>query len=281
MLRPVVEVLRDTVRGLADDDVVGEAAKIAFFLTLSLFPMLMAVMSLTSIVGGVAAFEAIMTGVRSVMPSAAADYVQQFVQEVVLEDHPEALSIGLLLVLWTASMALFQMTSSMNVMYGLAHRRSMIVRRVYAMAVLLIGSLILLLGVAMLLVGPEVAAFFRLGPVWEVLQWPLAVLMLLGVLAFYLFALPNRHGSVRWSGVFTGAAVGAVLLGVATLGIRIYIRVVGDLAAIYGALGAVIVLILWLFAGSISILVGAKLAAVIEVRRGAKVLHNARPGHAA
>lgn len=276
MLRSIRHVIRDTVRGLGEDDVIGEAAKIAFYLTLSLFPMLMAVMSLTSIIGGAAAFEAIMSAVRGAMPPEAASFVQQFVEEVVLEDHPEALSIGLLLMLWTGSMALFQMADSLNVMYGLQHRKSMVVRRFYAMAVLLVGSLLLLLGVAILLVGPEVAAFLALDPVWEVVQWPLAIVLLLLVLAFYLLALPNRHKSVRWRGVMAGALVGALLLGIATFGIRLYIRVFGDMTALYGALGAVIVLILWLFAAAISVLTGAKLGAVIEARLGAKVLHNAR-----
>lgn len=275
MLRSVRHVLRDTLRGLGEDDVIGEGAKIAFYLTLSLFPMIMAVMSLTSIIGGAAAFEAIMTAVRSAMPAAAAAFVQDFVEEVVLQDHPEALSIGLLLMLWTGSMALFQMADSLNVMYGLQHRKSMIVRRFYAMGVLLVGSLLLLLGVAIMLVGPEVAAYFRLGPVWEVLQWPLSIGLLLLVLAFYLYALPNRHKSVRWTGVFAGAFIGALLLGLSTLGIRLYIIIFGDMSAVYGALGAVIVLILWLFAASISVLTGAKLGAVIEARMGARVLQNA------
>lgn len=275
MLRSVRHVFRDTLRGLGEDDVIGEGAKIAFYLTLSLFPMLMAVMSLTSIIGGEAAFEAIMAAVRGAMPADAAAFVQEFVEEIVLEDHPEALSIGLLLMLWTGSMALFQMADSLNVMYGLQHRKSMVFRRFYAMGVLLLGSLLLLLGVAILLVGPEVAAYFRLGPVWEVLQRPLAIGLLLLVLAFYLYALPNRQKSVRWTGVFAGAFVGALLLGLATLGIRLYIIVFGDMTAVYGALGAVIVLILWLYAASISILVGAKLGAVIEARMGASVLQNA------
>lgn len=274
MLRSVREVARDTLRGLGADDVVGEAAKIAFFLTLSFFPILLAVMSLTSIVGGAAAFEAIMSGIRGAMPPEAAAYVQQFVEEVVLEEHPQALSIGLLLLLWTGSMALFQMADSLNVMYGLQNRRNVIVRRIYAMAVLLAGSLLLLLGVAILLAGPEVTAYLGLGPVWELVRWPLAIALLLSVLSFYLYALPNRRKSVRWSGVLAGAVLGALLLVLATLGIRLYLTVVGNVAAIYGALGAAIVMILWLFAAAISILAGAKLGAVIEARLGARVLEN-------
>ena len=275
MLRSAREVVRDTLRGLGKDDVIGEAAKIAFFLTLSFFPILLAVMSLTGIVGGAAAFEAIMSGIRGAMPPEAAAYVQQFVEEVVLEDHPQALSIGLLLLLWTGSMALFQMADSLNVMYGLQQRKSMIVRRLYAMAVLLVGTLLLLLGVAILLAGPAVTDYFGLDPVWELLQWPLAIALLLSVLSFYLYALPNRRKSVRWRGVFVGAALGALLLVLATLGIRLYIAVVGGMAAVYGALGAAIIMILWLFAAAISILAGAKLAAVIEARLGARVLENA------
>jgi len=276
MFRSVLDVLRETGKGLAKDDVLGEAAKIAFYLTMSLFPMLMAVMSLTSIIGGEAAFEAIMRGVRGAMPAASAAYVQQFVEEVVLQDHPEALSIGLLLMLWTGSMALFQMAESLNVMYGLQHRRSLIVRRMYVVGVLLVGSLILVVGIAILLVGPEVAAYVGLSPVWDILRWPMAIVLLLSVLSFYLFALPNRHRSVRWAGVLAGSALGALLLGLSTLGIRLYISIAGDMAAVYGALGAVIVMILWLFAAAIATLVGAKLAAVIEARLGANVLYRAQ-----
>ncbi len=276
MLRSTWKVIRDTIKGLARDDVLGEAAKIAFFLTLSIFPMLMAVMSLTSIIGGEAAFEIIMRVIRGALPPEPAAFVQQFVEEVVLEDHPEALSIGLVLTLWAGSMALFQLSSSLNVMYGLEHRWSLLLRRLYAVGMLLAGSLILLVGLAVLLFGPEAAEFLGLDPVWLVLRWPLAASLLVIVLAFFLYALPNRHRSVRWRGVFAGALVGTVLLGLATLGIRLYIAVVGDMTALYGALGTVIVMILWLFLAAIAVLIGAKLGAVIEARLGARVLHNAR-----
>lgn len=265
------------VRGLALDDVLGEAAKVAFFMILSLFPLLVLVVSVAGMVGGEPAVEIIVEALHGMMPQEGAGFVAQYVEEVAFQQAPEGLSVGLAVTLFVASLVFFRLAEALNVMYGLP-RRSWVGRRLVAMVVLLLGTLILLAGTTLLLMVPGFLGFAGLGPAWAVLRWPMALILQILVLAVVYRMLPNRRGSAYWPGIITGATVGGVLVLLGTLGFRVYLARFAELDAMYGAFGGPVVLILWLYVLTLGVLSAAKLAAVLERQAGAQVLPAPRRG---
>lgn len=271
MSSPFYPILRDTVGGLIADDIVGETAKVAFFMVLSLFPLLVVTLMLTGVVGGARAFEVIVRVLQGMVPPDGAAFLRQYIEDIAREQRPEALSLGLVVTLFVASFAIFQLEQALNLMYGLQGRRSWIGRRFMAVGVMLVSTLILLAGLSLLLVGPTVLGWIGLATVAEVVRWPLGLFLIVFVLAIVYRVLPNRRGVANWRGIAIGAAVGALLLGVVTVGFRIYLAGFADLDIMYGALGGPIVLMLWLYLMTMALLIGAKLAAVIEQHEGAAV----------
>ena len=271
MSSPFYPVLRDTVGGLIADDIVGETAKVAFFMVLSLFPLLVVTLMLTGVVGGARAFEVIVRVLQGMVPPDGAAFLRQYIEDIAREQRPEALSLGLVVTLFVASFAIFQLEQALNLMYGLQGRSSWIGRRFMAVGVMLVSTLILLAGLSLLLVGPTVLGWIGLATIAEIVRWPLGLLLIVLVMAIVYRVLPNRRGVANWRGIAIGAAVGALLLGVVTVGFRIYLAGFADLDIMYGALGGPIVLMLWLYLMTMALLVGAKLAAVIEQHEGAAV----------
>ena len=271
MSSPFYPVLRDTVGGLIADDIVGETAKVAFFMVLSLFPLLVVTLMLTGVVGGARAFEVIVRVLQGMVPPDGAAFLRQYIEDIAREQRPEALSLGLFVTLFVASFAIFQLEQALNLMYGLQGRSSWIGRRFMAVGVMLVSTLILLAGLSLLLVGPTVLGWIGLATIAEIVRWPLGLLLIVLVMAIVYRVLPNRRGVANWRGIAIGAAVGALLLGVVTVGFRVYLAGFADLDVMYGALGGPIALMLWLYLMTMALLIGAKLAAVIEQHEGAAV----------
>ena len=111
------------------------------------------------------------------------------------------------------------------------------------------------------------------GPLRNVLdlvtEVPAILVLQIVVLAVVFRMLPNRRGTARWSGIITGATVSGVLVLFGTFGFRVYLTRFAELDAMYGAFGGPVVLILWLYVLTLAVLVGAKLAAVLEMQAGA------------
>lgn len=271
MSAPLYTIIRDTVGGLIADDIVGETAKVAFFMVLSLFPLLVVTLMLTGVVGGARAFEVIVRVLQGMVPPDGAAFLRQYIEDIAREQRPEALSLGLVVTLFVASFAIFQLEQALNLMYGLQGRSSWIGRRFMAVGVMLVSTLILLAGLSLLLVGPTVLGWIGLATVAEIVRWPLGLLLIVLVMAIVYRVLPNRRGVANWRGIAIGAAVGALLLGVVTVGFRVYLAGFADLDVMYGALGGPIALMLWLYLMTMALLIGAKLAAVIEQHEGAAV----------
>lgn len=259
-----------TLRGLLADDVLGEAAKVTFFMVLSLFPLLVLVLSVAGMTGGQTTFERIVEALHGMMPQEGAGFVAQYVEQVAFDRAPEGLSVSLAVTLFIASLVFFRLAEALNVMYGLP-RRSWFGRRLVAMVVLLVGTLIVLLGTTLALMVPEVMGLAGLRPVWSLLRWPMALVFQILVLTVVFRMLPNRGGSAYWPGIIAGATVGGLLVLFGTLGFRVYLARFAELDAMYGAFGGPVVLILWLYVLTLGVLAAAKFAAILEMHAGAKV----------
>jgi membrane protein len=108
--------------------------------------------------------------------------------------------------------------------------------------------------------------------VWPVVEWPLLVgAMFLAFSVIYYFGPDTDEASWHW--VTPGAALGIILWIVASFGFRLYLRFFDSYSATYGFLGAVIILLLWLYLTGFAILIGAELNSVIEAEDAARAHH--------
>jgi len=269
--RPLTEPLhRRVFHEVADDDILGQAAKVAYFMFTSLPPALLVIFALTSIFGGEPLAESIARRMDALLPgsiddpNSAAAFVATFINDVVTETAPAPLSIGLILGLWAASAVFTALANALNQVFDVTEDRSWLKRRVVALGVMT-GFLILFLGGSIsLIAGPQISAALDLGGAtdlaWDVLQWPLGfVFVTSGLFLIYNF-LPNCDLSEFRIQLLKGSAIATGLWLVATLGFRIYIANFGSYGETYGFVGAILVLLLWMYLTAIVILVGGEVA---------------------
>jgi membrane protein len=264
------QFLLDLNHEISDDNVFNGAAALAFYLTLAIFPAIILLMSIIPYLPIDRVDEAIMDLLGQALPSEAYGMVAGVVAEVTSERRGGLLSFGFLGTLWAASTGMYAIMQQLNITYDVKEGRSFLRARVTALVLsLLFGllvlgafSLIVLGGVIQDWIGSRFGFSEALLTFFAVFRWVLIVLaLLLGFAMIYRYA-PNVEQ--KFSFVSPGSVFGVLLLIVVSLGFTVYTSNFADYNATYGSIGAVIILMLWLYIAGLVILIGSEINALLE-----------------
>lgn len=269
-----------TTRSSLDDRVHGLAAEAAFFSLLSIPPLLLAVVGSIGFVAG-ALGERIRQDVEAVLFSAPAaiftpemmQLIRPVLEEVVREGRGDVVSIGFLVALWAGSRAVNVFLEATSFAYDVDSGRSMVRRRALAYGITLGGSILVILLVPALVLGPALVGWM-MGPlpgpfdatavtVAERAFWPVVIIVtMLALTAFYDIAVPWETPLRR---DLPGAAIAMLVLVLGGGALRLYgSYAVGGGGGVYGPLATPLVLILYVYVGAFAVLIGAELNAEIE-----------------
>jgi membrane protein len=268
-----VQLAKRVWNEIQEDNVFGSAAELSYYFLLALFPFLI---FLTSVIGlvlgsGTGTRHVLFNYLARIMPPSAFQLIDATMYEVSTASSGGKLSFGILAALWAASNGLTAITGSLNTAYDLKETRSWWKQRLVsigltmALSVLIIGALVLV--VAGGKIAEWLAVHYGFGPVfpttWKIVQWPVvfACIMLAFALIYY-FAPDFREQSWLW--LTPGAAIGVVLWLLVSLGFRVYVHFFNSYSATYGSLGAVIILMLWLYFTGAAVLIGGEINSEIE-----------------
>lgn len=256
-----------------EDNVFGRAAELSYYFLLALFPLLI---FLTSAIGlilgsGTGTRHALFDYLGRIVPPSAFQLIDATMWEVSTASSGGKLSFGILAALWAASNGMGAITETLNVAYDVTETRPwwktrlVAVSLTIALSVLIIGSLVLVIAGGRIADG--LAGTFGLGAAfaiaWKIIQWPIVLACL--ILAFaliYYFAPDIRDQAWKW--LTPGAVIGVVLWLAVSFALRIYLGYFDSYSKTYGSLGAVIVLMLWLYLTGAAILVGGEVNSEIE-----------------
>jgi len=266
--------------GINDDDVLGRAAQLAYNFLFAIFPGLIFVTALLGMLAGPGTQlrESLMRYMATAMPGPASQVIAQNLQQTSQASSGWKVLLGIVLALWSASAGMAALQDTLNAVYNVKEGRSFLKARSLAIGLTILCSLLVLTALSIILFGNEAANFVSahlgLGPVitwtWKIVQWPIAFFFLTLVFAIIYYAAPDveqRH----WQWISPGAVIGIVLWLVVSFGFRVYLHFFNSYSATYGALGAVIILMLWFYVTGAAILTGGEVNAEIEnaaARRG-------------
>lgn len=264
-------LLKAVIREIQEDDITGQAAKMAYYAFLALPPAVMAVFGLAGLFGSVNLAQTIQQEASVALPASVNEtIVTPFIEQVVLNEAPGPFSIGLLLALWGASSVFVGLMAALNVAYDVEEDRGFVKKRAIALGVMLASALLFLVSAAALLAGPQISGALGLGStgdlIWTLLQWPLAFAFMVAAFWVGYYVLPNRDQAGCKKVLLKAAAAAALLWVVATAAFRLYISNFSSYSETYGFLGAFIVLLLWLYVTALVVLAGGELASEMERR---------------
>ncbi|RBY79497.1 ribonuclease [Blastococcus sp. TF02A-26] len=262
--------LKRTVKEFSEDQLTDRAAALTYYGVLALFP---AIIALLSIVGLLTDPRQLSDALTEVVPADARDTLDPVIQQIAGNTSTAGfgLIIGLAAAIWSASGYVGAFTRAANVVYETPEGRKIWKLKPLQLLVTLVGVLFAALIVAMLVLsGPVVEAVgsaIGLGDtamtVWNVVKWPLMVVVLALMIAVLYYATPNaKLRGFKW--VSPGAGVAIVVAVVASAAFAFYVANFGSYNKTYGALAGVVVFLIWFWLINVSLLFGIELDAEME-----------------
>jgi membrane protein len=265
----LAELAKRTFKATYDDNCLGLAAQLAYYFFLALFPALLFVLALASFFPS-RLMQDLLGTLALVAPPDVLAIIQDQLSKIAQGDDRGLLTLCIVGAVWSSSAALGALIDTMNRAYDVQESRSWWKVRLLAIALTVALALFILLSFTLVLVGPSAAEWLArhagLGPVfewtWKIAQWPIAFgLAALGISLVNYYA-PDVRQEWRW--IWPGSVLATLLWLITSLGFKAYVTRLADYNASYGAVGGVIVLMLWFYLSGLSILVGAELNAELE-----------------
>lgn len=267
-----------TVRDSLEDRLPGLAAEVAFYILLSLPPLLLVGLGAVGYIGelfGPDTVEEVRLRIIEVAasvltPSTMEEVVRPAVDTLLEQGRADILSIGAVLALWSGSRALRVIVRAVTIAYDLEDRRSWWQHRLLGLGLTFAGILTAAILLPLLVVGPRagaaladrygLSAIFDL--VWTFLYYPTVVVVGVALLTWVYHVVPPVR--TAWRRDFPGAVLAFVVWLAASSGLRVYAQRFVEPDSPYGLFGTPLVLLLWIYLSAVALLVGAELNAEIE-----------------
>lgn len=266
-------IAKRTLREFGKDQCADAAAGLTYYAVLSLFPALLALVSLLGIFGQAGKTTgALLQVAQSIAPGSTVDAIRQPIEELTTSRSAGfALVIGIATALWSASGYVGAFTRAMNRVYEVDEGRSFVKLRATMLGVTVLTVAIVALIAGMLAISGPVAdtagSAAGIGrdllSVWSIAKWPVIVLLVIVIIAVLYYATPNvKQPKFRWMSI--GSFIALLVFIAASLVFAFYVANFSSYNKTYGTIGGVIVALLWLWILNMSLLFGAEFDAEME-----------------
>jgi membrane protein len=256
--------VKRTLKEIKEDRVTLIAAGMAYYWFLALFPAVIALVGVLGLVDATSStINSLESSVRDTLPAGASDIMGDAIGNA--DSTKESASgvaafIGIAVALWSASAGMVALQKGLNVAYDITEERKFVKARLVAFGMMIATGLL----------GGVPSPIFTFGEstFFQVLGWILTVVAVVVLFSVFYYLGPNRE-SPHWTWVSAGGIVGALLWLIVSIGFFFYVNEFSSYGKTYGTMAGVVVLILWLFLTSLTVLVGGELNAELE-RQAAK-----------
>lgn len=253
------------------DDVFSSTAQVAFYFSFAIFPLLLFLVSLFGLFMDASDTyrENLFFYLRQIMPPSAFQLVKNTIQEVTASSSSGKLTLGLLIALWSASTGMDSLRISLNRVYKCKETRDWWKTKLVSIVLTIILTLLITLSLSIIFYGWQMISFSLSAvnlpnppPFIPVaLQWIIIFAVLILIFELFYNILPNRK-LLKWHWITPGASIGIVLWLLLSIGLRTYLQYFNAYDRMYGSIGAVIILMLWLYLTALVILIGGMINAV-------------------
>jgi membrane protein len=268
------ELARRVFHDAVEDNLAERASGLAFDLLLAFFPQFVFLLAIFGLFASrsIELRIDLLSYFADFLPPMAFQLLSVTIDQLAANASKGKLTVGILSVLWFASGGVFSMISGLHWAYHVKDNRSWLKVRVVAIGMTLVNAILIFSALSLVLLGGFLInwAASELHPdsvmigIWKVLQWPIAWLFVVLSYALIYSYGPNADFR-RWYWITPGSAFGALLWLAASAGFRIYLNFYNTYPAIYGSVGAMVILIVWLYVAGLTFLVGGEINANIEL----------------
>lgn len=254
-----------------NDDIFALGAQLAYYLILSFFPFLIFLMTIL----GFSKLDSmrIIEGLNTILPSSVFELTSTIVVEVVENQYTGLLGVSIILSMWAASSAFRAVTKGINKAYNIKENRSLIKRVIIALICTFALAFIIIVSLALLVFGDLIGNLLTtylpydalIRKIWDLVRYLMVLTIMICIFAGIYRYTPSKR--ISWKEVFPGAIVSTIGWVIVSLGFSFYINNFSNYSRLYGSLGAVFVLMTWLYITSIIFILGGEINSVLVIRK--------------
>jgi len=265
LFRRSKEAVWHTVEAVPQKHTLQMAAALSYYFVISLFPAILLLSAIVAYLPGARPFDQVLSLMSGFVPHDSLELLRKVLATIVTPNRGTLLSFGILGTLWTASGGFAAAIEALDIAYEVEEERPFWVTRPISVGLTLLVGVLLLIALAVMVVGPQFGTWLAerahlswlLARSWPYIHWTVAILFtVLAVEALYFLA-PNVKQ--RFWATLPGAVLSVGCWIGLSYGLGIYFRSFAHFNKTYGAMGAVIALMVWLYWTSFFMLVGAEL----------------------
>ena len=257
-----------------DDDITGNAAQVAFYFSFALFPLLLFLLTIFGFVisGAENLRGQLFNYLSQVMPGSAFELVRSTLEEVGESATGGKLTFGLLITLYSAAAGIDNLRGALNEVYNLKETRSWWKTKLLAVLLTLGIGILIVIAFSFIFYGEQLLGYIlpiESGVILNILEWATVLVALLLAFALVYNFTPN-HSPFEWKWISPGDIIGLLLWLIVSGVFRIYLSYFNTYAKTYGSLGAMIILLLWLYLTALVLLIGGAINAIFDEETGVK-----------
>ena len=267
-LRYLLNLLINLKNKTKKDDVFALASQLAYYLVLSFFPFMLFLMTLVGF--SKLSSNEILEGLSVMLPKSVLELTQSTIREVFDNQHTGLLGISILLMIWTSSSAFKAVIKSVNKAYNFKEDRSFIKLSIISILGILALASIIILALGTLVFGNVIGDYLKntqslykiIIILWNIFRHAfIFIVMIFIFVIIYIFAPAKK---LTWKEVIPGAIFSTLGWVLVSFGFSFYIDNFSNYSRFYGSLGAVFILMTWLFIISIIFILGVEINFVKE-----------------
>jgi membrane protein len=283
-------VLARVGRKVLDDDCPGLAGQLAYFTLFSLFPFLLFLVALTGLVidDPESVLRTLTERMQGFLPEDALALLADYINRTLRGASSSVLFFGILVALWSGWAAADAMVKAINRAYELRETRPW--WKLWGISVLMIlGFMLVIATLAFVTFGPEVGGYVQrltglpdaFLALWGILRWVVAFLAVTLAHDLLYYVAPNAKIPFKW--ITPGGFTATVLILISGAALNLYVANFARYDQIYGPVGAIIVLMVWLYSTGLMVLIGAEMNAVLarmaEERKDTEIVQEESSGN--
>jgi membrane protein len=255
---------------VSEDNVDMISAGVAFYLFFSIFPALLAALSIYGMFADPAQVTQQIEALAAYLPAEVQQIITEQLTQVAAASG-QALGFGVIIgigvALWSAMKGVKALMTAFNIAYDESEDRGFIKFNLIAFALTLFILVFGLVALLLVAVIPPLLAAIGLDAVTEwivsLARWPILFVLVMTILAFLYRYAPSRE-QPRWGWATPGAFLATALWLLASAAFSFYIANFGDYNEMYGALAAVVILLFWLYISAFVVIIGAEVNSEME-----------------
>ena len=271
ILKKLFNDVKSLIKRVLDDEVPMLASQLSYSLLLSFFPFLIFLITLVGY--STVDKEFMLSQINNVFPESTYELIHSTVLEIFTTRNTNLMSFSIIFTIWTASSGFRSVIKGINKAYDEKEKRSLIKVFIISIVSTLALGLLIIITMLLLVFGQIIGSYliYNLGLsnyynfIWTIIRYAIIIFSMIFIFTIIYRYIPSRR--LGWREVIPGAIFATLGWIVASFGFAFYVNNFGNYSKIYGSIGAMIILLTWLYLTSIIIIIGGEINAFIAFDR--------------